>query len=406
MKKELKKITAMVSAVLLASQCMSFIGAEEAKAEKAAIDQGIYESILKSDPLADKNKDGVISEDELADIFSLTLDGSIIKELKSLKDLEKMPEVQHLKISNWKDFDVSLLKDLKGIPSLELLNVTLKKSDEKIPEINHITVYNTEEFDLDTLKAFTGLITLSLSGTTVKDLSAIEALDLKRLYIDEKIDGKEITKYIKNSDYEVPEGYLVPVAVRPAGAVKGEFISSDPETVQFTGFSTSELSDSIDEGYYNYFFAKKQGETEYTYKDKTGDFTLKGKIKIVADKPVDEPLLNESLAPLTLMTDDTSDQRGYHGRWLYFMTEDGSVYSYNKQGKGETDLCYTNVAKFKKDSYGNYLVLDKDGFLKINDEDVNTDYRIISSSENLNYFLCNDGVLRSYVPSKDKYVIE
>ncbi len=48
MKKELKKMTAFASAVILASQCMTVIGAEEVKDERADIDQGIHDSILKT----------------------------------------------------------------------------------------------------------------------------------------------------------------------------------------------------------------------------------------------------------------------------------------------------------------------------------------------------------------------
>ena len=49
MKKELRKVTAFASAVILASQCMTIIGAEEAKDEKADISEQLHASIIKND---------------------------------------------------------------------------------------------------------------------------------------------------------------------------------------------------------------------------------------------------------------------------------------------------------------------------------------------------------------------
>ncbi|MBP1592783.1 MAG: hypothetical protein ILP22_12185, partial [Oscillospiraceae bacterium] len=231
MKKELKKMTAFASAVILASQCMTIIGAEETKAEKADISEQLHASMIKNDSLYDKNKDGVISGDELKEVFNLTLDGSLLKELDSLKDLQKMPELQHIRITDWESFDPVLLLDIKNVHYIELINSSFAECSEKIDHIYDIDIFNTENFDLNSLKPFSSLLSVSTSGTTVKNLDALKELDLKRLYIDEKVDSAEVVKYIRTSDYELPEGFLCPLAVRPAGAIKGKFTVTDPETV-------------------------------------------------------------------------------------------------------------------------------------------------------------------------------
>ena len=76
MKKELKKLTALSAALVLAASCsmLNVFAEETATEEKAKINEQIYASILKNDKHYDDNKDGVISQKELEDIFSLTLD--------------------------------------------------------------------------------------------------------------------------------------------------------------------------------------------------------------------------------------------------------------------------------------------------------------------------------------------
>ncbi|MBR3023508.1 MAG: hypothetical protein IKH71_03540, partial [Oscillospiraceae bacterium] len=143
MKKELRKVTAFASAVILASQCMTIIGAEEAKDEKADISEQLHASIIKNDSLYDKNKDGVISQKELEEIFSLTLDGSIITEIDSLKDLSKLDNLNHISIINWKNFNPVLLCDVKQVTYIQLTDSTFAECSEKVDHINHIDIFNT-----------------------------------------------------------------------------------------------------------------------------------------------------------------------------------------------------------------------------------------------------------------------
>ena len=395
MKKELRKVTAFASAVILASQCMSFIGAEETKVQKADINDMIAESILKHDKLFDRNKDGVISDEELKEVFTVTLDGSIIKEISSLKDLTKMPELSHINIVNWKNFDPVLLCDVVNVHHIELTDSTFAECSEKVDHINHIDIFNTEDFDLNTLKPFSGLLSVSTSGTTVKNLDALKELDLKRLYIDEKIDSAEVVKYIRTSDYELPVGFLSPLAVRPAGAIKGKFTVTDPETVKFTNYSADTFTDEADEDYYNFIYSEKTGETEYQYSDKDGNQIGKGKIKVIENKPVDEPLDTENKRTVRIITDESSDQRGVHERWAYLLFDDGIMYTYNKEGKGELTPVDENVSDISNDSYGNQIVLYKDGTLKINGDNITENFKVVTASEYMTNFLCSDGIIRT-----------
>ena len=149
MKKELKKLTALSAAlVLAASGSMLNVFAEEtATEEKAKINEQIYASILKNDKHYDDNKDGVISQKELEEIFSLTLDGSIITEIDSLKDLSKLDNLNHISIINWKNFNPVLLCDVKQVTYIQLTDSTFAECSEKVDHINHIDIFNTEDFD-------------------------------------------------------------------------------------------------------------------------------------------------------------------------------------------------------------------------------------------------------------------
>ncbi len=397
MKKELKKLTAFSAAlVLAASGSMLNVFAEEtATEEKAKINEQIYASILKNDKHYDDNKDGVISQKELEEIFSLTLDGSIITEIDSLKDLSKLDNLNHISIINWKNFNPVLLCDVKQVTYIQLTDSTFAECSEKVDHINHIDIFNTEDFDLNSLKPFTNLLKVSTSGTTVKNLEALKELDLKRLYIDDKVDGTEVSKYIKASDYELPEGFLCPLAVRPAGAIKGKFTVTDPEIVQFTNYSVNTFSDDADEDYYNFIYAEKAGETEYQYSDKDGNQICAGKIKITENKPVDEPLDTEINRTFRIITVEDSDQRGIQDAWAYILFDDGIVYTYNKEGKCELSLVDENVSDMKNDSYGNHIVLYKDGTLKINGDTITKDFKVVTASEWFDYILCSDGIIRS-----------
>ncbi len=397
MKKELKKITAMTSALILASSCsmINVYAAETAKDKKADINEQIYASMIEHDTLFDKNKDGVISDKEFEEGFYVTLDGNIIKDIDSLKDLAKMPDLNSINIINWKNFNPALLCDVKQVDYIQLTDSTFAESSEKIDHIHHIDIFNTEDFDLNTLKPFTNLMKISTSGTTVKNLDALKELDLKRLYIDEKIDSSEVVKYIKASDYELPAGFLSPLAVRPAGAIKGRFTVTDPEIIQFTNYSVNEFADDADEDYYNFIYSEKAGETEYRYSDQDGNQICAGKIMVIENKPVDEPLDTENKRTFRIITDQSSDQRGIHESWAYILFDDGSMYTYNKDGKGELRLADENVSEIKNDSYGNQIVLYKDGTLKINGDTITENFKVVTASEWLNYLLCSDGVIRT-----------
>ncbi|MBP1592131.1 MAG: hypothetical protein ILP22_08830, partial [Oscillospiraceae bacterium] len=343
----------------------------------------------------DKNKDGVISQKELEEIFSLTLDGSIITEIDSLKDLSKLVNLNHISIINWKNFNPVLLCDVKQVTYIQLTDSTFAECSEKVDHINHIDIFNTEDFDLNSLKPFTNLLKVSTSGTTVKNLEALKELDLKRLYIDAKVDSTEVAKYIKASDYELPEGFLCPLAVRPAGAIKGKFTVTDPETVKFTNYSASTFTDSADEDYCNFIYSEKTGETEYQYSDKDGNKIGTGKIKVIENKPVDEPLDAENKRTVRIISDESSDQKGIHERWAYLLFDDGIMYTYNKEGKGELTPFDENVSDIRNDSYGNQIVLYKDGTLKINGDNITENFKVVTASEYMTNFLCSDGIIRT-----------
>ena len=395
-KTNLRKMTALAAAFVLAAQYSTFMtyAEETALDKKVDIDEEIYASIIKNNSSYDKNKDGVLSEEELQSLYYITLDGTIIKNLSSLEDLNKYPGIDAILIKDWTDFDVSLIKELKYVKALELHNCTLGECSEEIDHIYNVTVYYSEELDLNRLKAFSNLQSLGVINTKLTNVSALEAIDLKLLARDTTEDNSELLKYIKCSDIVMPEGFLYPVTVRPAGIMKGKLTVTDPDVVKLTDNTIRTFSDKADEKLPNYIYAEKAGETEYQYSDMDGNQICTGKIKVIENKPVDEPLDAENKIGVRIISGRSFYLNGTEEKWAYLLYDSGILYSYNKEGKGELALADENVSNLTKDCYGNNIVLYKDGTLKINGQNITEKYKVVTASDDLAYILCSDGVLR------------
>ena len=395
---KLRKMTAFASALILAASCSmtNVFAKENAKDVKADINEEIYASILKNDSTydrCDKNKDGVISDEELQNLDYITLDGTIIKNLTSLEELNKLPALNQVIIKDWKDFDISLLKGLQNVRNLSLHNSTLAECSEIIDNIYCIEVRDTKEFDLSRLKPFSDLTVLWVLDTNLTNISALEELELKYLLKGINVDNTEMSKYIKCSDYEIPEGFLCPVTVRPAGSMKGKFTVTDPEVVKFTDNSAKEFTGSADETLENYIFAEKTGETEYQYSDQDGNLICTGNIKVIENKPVDEPLDAENKRSVRIISDTFLAKNRTAYNWAYLLFDDGNLYTYNKDGRGELTFVDENVSNIQN-RYSYSVVLYKDGTLKINGHNVTEKYKVVTASDNLEFILCSDGVIR------------
>ena len=71
------------------------------------------------------------------------------------------------------------------------------------------------------------------------------------------------------------------------------------------------------------------------------------------------------------------------------------MYTYNKEGKGELTPADENVSDISSDSYGNQIVLYKDGTLKINGDNITENFKVVTASEYMTNFLCSDGIIRT-----------
>lgn len=403
-KLNLRKMTAFSAALVLSTQ--SGICALNAEESDNTVEAVIRESL--SDSYNDKDHDGFLSDEELSAVYSVTLDGSKLKDKTSFDFLKKLSSTCILNIQNWENFDYNIIKNIKEKPftSIHFISSTMKKTDEKFSDVINVSIKNTENFDLEALSSFTELRSLDVVDSTVKNLSVIEKLNLESLY--SHSDGKtdeEFYKFLKFPDIEVPEGYRCRVDIKPHGFLNNRGIIS----VKDNGIAAS--NEEVIEDNLAYIHAVSEGKTEYEVKDKEGKLIGSGKVTVTPDKPFDEPLVSEKLPEFRII-----EPNGY-STCVYILFEDGRLYSFNKEGKGELTKIDDNVADFYEHSRANniaqtgvqsprgstpsypkmYAVLYKDGVLKVDGKALNDpkDYTVLSFAERGGYCLCSDGRIRT-----------
>ena len=406
-KLNLRKITAFAAALVLSAQSgICVLNAEETN----SIDDTILEALY--DPSIDSNGDGTLTEYEIMYIHNLTLDGNKLRGVTSFDFLEKFQNLSDLTILNWENFDFALLNKVKNSSQFKYITFdssTMKKTDEQFQNVVDVGIKNTVNFDLDALSSFNELQWIAITDSTLKDVSVLGKF--KNVYFTGDIDYREYSAGIIFPDIEVKEGYVSRLYLKPRHFLDYNTILSvkDNRIAKPADYYYGRISDNVEVQGIPYIFAETAGKTEYEVKDKEGNLIGSGNITVVPDKPADEPLVSDKLQNFRII--EPNDKSEY----VFVLYENGDLYSFNKEGKGEFTKIDDNAAEFYEfsrarygaPSQGKYIpfrddkffktqaVLYKDGVLKVNGEAVHdkNDYTVVSSDK-FNRCLCSDGKIR------------
>ncbi len=408
-KSNIRKMAAFAAAFVLAAQSGLFVlNAEETKnISDEEFRKALYDSLY------DKDEDGVLSDEELEKMYIVSLYGDKLKDAESFDFLEKIPNATFISIYNWEDFDFSILKSLnnKSLKYISLKSSSLKKSDEQFSDVGQMNIYDAKDFDLEVLSSFPNLGELCIYDSTVKDITVVEKLNIHSVYTSGTTPYKDYYKILKFPDIELPEGYETKIDIKPYHLLRNDDVLTIKDTnIAKAADSNLHTADAVGMDDTPYVVAGSAGKTEYEVKDKDGNLIGSGNITVVPDKPFDEPLVSEKLPEFKII------ESNQYSAYIYILTENGELYSYNKEGKGEFTKIDDNVVNFFEYSLfkipatyrgagiirGSYnglkmnTVLYKDGVLKVDGKAVNdpNDYTIISSNEGLDYCLCSDGKIR------------
>ncbi len=408
-KLNLRKITAFAAALVLSAQSgICVLNAEETN----SIDDTILEALY--DPSIDRNGDGTLTEYEIMYIHNLTLDGNKLRGVTSFDFLEKFQNLFDLTILNWENFDFALLNKVKNSSQFEYITFdssTMKKTDEQFHNVVDVGIKNTVNFDLDALSSFNGLQWIAITDSTLKDVSVLGKF--KNVYFTGDIDYREYSAGIIFPDIEVKEGYVSRLYLKPRRFLDYNTILSvkDNSIAKPADYYYGRISDNVEVQGIPYIFAETAGKTEYEVKDKEGNLIGSGNITVVPDKPADEPLESEKLQNFRIIEPNNKSE------YVFVLYENGDLYSFNKEGKGEFTKIDDNVAEFYEfsrarygtPSQGKYIpfrgdknyktqaVLYKNGVLKVNGETVNDpdEYTVIQCNNNFYRCLCSDGKIRA-----------
>ncbi|MBR6837741.1 MAG: dockerin type I repeat-containing protein [Oscillospiraceae bacterium] len=392
---ELKKMTAFAAALALAAQSsMEMISAEETESETAAqtvTEEGdtvtaevpaeedpvsdIIVSKDSEDPMArwmyssylDVDKDGILSDEELSKATIIEFNGKDFSEPITSLDVLKKTSVSSIILKNMRDFDLALLKELKGLKQLE----------------------------------FNGMV-------TVKNIEVLGELDLDYIEVNAIANDNEpfvkpvdIYPYIKCMDITVKKGELKSFTTSPECHLGNDyknrlfFECEDKNVALLASGSKSgdssfapKVSDSVTETG-SWVYGYEEGETTYTCKAADGTVISKAKITVVADDEISDPaLIKSEVKPVKVMNEESYEA----APMAYVLYDNGSLYTFKDGALKEYQQNIKDAVVHKSDIYA----LSEDGVLYINGNAVNekSEYTIVSAGIYLDSLLCSDGCVR------------
>ena len=406
----LKKLTAFAATFALASQ--NGIFAVNANDQDCVGDDVFRKAIY--DSLYDRDKDGVLSDEEAETMQSVVLDKNKFQEVTSFDFFGKLLNLEILELNNWENFNygpIANVKQGKTIYSIRFISSNMKKTEEKFPGVRNITIEETENFDLEALSSFPDLKTLRIYNAPLKDVSPLKNLNIQKIELGDSVHNyNEFFSLIDYPDIVIPEGYIKMLNAKYWSVLHDRarlrVIDNSiamPANRFFETYSKINIRD------HPYILAVHSGETEYEVSNAKGTET--GKITVVPDDPPDDPLVSEHLSKVRII------EPNIYCEYIYVLFENGDLYSFNKEGKGEFTKIDSNVADFfeynhRYKSKGKNGIrherhndiwkttpatLYKDGILKVGGKTIHDPkkYTVISSTNDFSYSLCSDGKIRT-----------
>lgn len=349
----MKKIISSISAAALLTQSTCFAAAAES-ATPADIDKAAYNYILEnSNYTIDKNRDNVITNEELAAAEYITV------------DLDGVD-------------DISWLADMASCENLFLYNGTIK--------------------DFSILKEMPKLKSVSMGTVPITDLSFAKELDLEELSLSnmDQITTEQRIELLKADDVIIEEGFSKYVEIRP----KNIFGLGNELNITIDNEDCTEI---VPYGVSNYFinlYAAKPGTVNFHvyYEDveiRTGTVT------VTPSTAEDVPLHDTPLPELeTFYSPYLKAPAVLKGDKIY------------KVGFDEVTLLHSDVAEYERaitptgrqSYYDNDLILKKDGTLYVNDT-VIEGQKFVDIEEN--YIISEDGhIYTVYNPDRKVTLME
>lgn len=354
----MKKILSIALAVSAMLSCSTFKGFAEEAPAAADVDEIVYAQLLKNKWSCDKNSDGIITDEELAQASQLSVN---LEGIKDLSWLTKLTSCHYLTFTGGEITDFSVLKDL---PALD---------------------------------------TLHMNEVPVTDISFIKELDLKScwFYKMDQITPEQKVEVLRFSSPEFWEGTSGKIGCFPYGFAEYEVTIEDKNTAVFMDGTNK----SIYEG--DSIYGVSAGKTAFTV-SYGGKEYYKGEIT-VKDSP-------DAYNPSLHNTEIDNFENGYSSYYnLNTETENAGLVTlvngtlYSVSGS-EVKIAETDVADYEhvyKRSYsGSYnyadMVLKTDGTLLVNGSPV-TDIKVKAMREG--YFLGENGYIYSIVPKGDTFTV-
>ena len=314
----MKKILSLFTGALTVFSCAPLLAyAEDTPAD---LPVAVYEQ-LKENVSIDKNKDGIISEEEYcnAGYLILNLDG-----LDSLDFLKRLKNPTNLTLSGGNFSDLSFLADFKELKYLYLDNM---------PDLTDISFAKDME-----------LSTFDISG--LEQITDEQKLEIMKFY-----------------DADTSVGVPKMIGFTPAGMFKKDELSLVIDDESFLGSEPVNISPSNRS--HAVIYGKSAGSTEYSVMLKDKEI-YRGRINISEPDTFDLPLNTEKSEPQVFSS-------SYYSKADMVILNDSTLYRLNE---GRMEMIAENVADFDNDNTydenGEFIstetILYKDGTAEVNGE--------------------------------------
>lgn len=354
----MKKLLSLSLAVSIILSCNAATVFAEDAAKPANVDEAVYEQLLENKWECDKNSDGVITDEELAQTTRLTLNLDTIS-------------------------DLSWLKLLTSCRSLSLKNGTIT--------------------DFSVLKELPTLRSLNMYSVPITDISFMKELDLESCFLSQmdQITPEQRMEVLRFSSPEFWAGTSGMIEYFPRNLVNYELTVADKNVAVFLDGSESTVYP--DERIYGVSAGKTTFTVSLDGKDYyTGDITVKETPGAYDPDLHDTGISNFEVGQSSFYNTDT--ETGNSG---LVTLVNGTLYSVcgDEVKAVETDVTdYEYVYKRSYSESYNYanMVLKADGTLLVNGEAI-TDIKVKAMREG--YFLGENGSIYSIVPNGDGFSV-
>ena len=312
----MKRIAALISAISLLLQISSFTTFADDSPTPADLPEPIYQQLVESGSI-DKNKDGILTEEEYCNADKIYID---VGDVESIDFLCRLKNPYYISLSDGSISDISPLKNLK---TLEILSL------DNLPNVTDISF--------------------------VKEMN-LDSFNISRM---EQITDEQKNDIMVYHDADISVGYSGVIGVTPMNSFLYREVSLEIVDTSIADFD----SDSVCYHSAAMVCGKKAGETEYVLK-KGDEVIHRGTIRVSETKPV------------VLASEEMTSKPSVHFSAFCdtpLILKDNKLYKLKNGSKEEVDNGVSDyVTGNTYDENGKYVcvetILYNDGSISINGE--------------------------------------